>query len=80
MRAMLLLQYDWNWAGAEQEFRRAIELDPHYAVGRSFWVAPRCDGTLRREHFRGQTTLDLDPLSTAVNADLDGIVFGPALP
>ena len=29
--AMINLLYDWDWAGAEREFRRAIELDPNNA-------------------------------------------------
>src|SRR5215470_11930135 len=33
MRAMLLLQYDWDWPQAEREFRKALELDPNYALG-----------------------------------------------
>ncbi|HEX5702528.1 MAG TPA: protein kinase [Pyrinomonadaceae bacterium] len=71
MRAMLLLQYDWNWSGAEQEFRRGIELDPHYALGRSFlaWhlaAMGRFDESIAED----KRALDLDPLSTAVNADL----------
>src|SRR6185295_12771195 len=36
VRAMILLQYDWNWLAAEREFRRALEIDPNYALGRSF--------------------------------------------
>jgi TolB-like protein/DNA-binding winged helix-turn-helix (wHTH) protein/Tfp pilus assembly protein PilF len=44
-----LFSYDWNWAGAEKEFQRALELNPNYAtahqwygqfqkaVGRSNW-------------------------------------------
>ncbi|MFY9618848.1 MAG: protein kinase [Pyrinomonadaceae bacterium] len=71
MRGMLMLQYDWNWSGAEQEFRRAIELDPHYALGRSFlaWhlaAMGRFDESIAED----KRALDLDPLSTAVNADL----------
>jgi hypothetical protein len=26
--------YDWDWSGAEREFRRAIELDPSSALAR----------------------------------------------
>lgn len=26
-------RYDWDWAGAEKEFRRGIELAPNYATG-----------------------------------------------
>jgi Flp pilus assembly protein TadD len=25
--------YDWDWRGAEQEFKRALELNPNYATG-----------------------------------------------
>src|SRR3984893_15230247 len=27
-----LFRYDWNWAEAEQEYRRALELDPHNVI------------------------------------------------
>lgn len=71
MRAMVLLQYDWNWPAAEQEFRRAIELDPHYAVGRSFlaWYLAAM-GRFDESIAEDKRALDLDPLSAAVNADL----------
>jgi eukaryotic-like serine/threonine-protein kinase len=71
MNAMLLLQYDWDWLAAERAFRRAIELDPNYALGRSFlaWhlaAMGRFDESIEEE----RRALDLDPLSAAVNADL----------
>ena len=71
MRAMLLLQYDWDWPQAEQEFRKALELDPNYALGRSFlaWhlaAMGRFDEAIAED----KRALDLDPLSAAVNADL----------
>jgi len=28
--ARVLATYDWDWAGAEKEYQRAIELDPRY--------------------------------------------------
>jgi tetratricopeptide (TPR) repeat protein len=71
MLAMTLLQYDWDWLAAEREFRRAIALDPNYAVGRSFlaWhlaAMGRFDESIAED----RRALDLDPLSPAVNADL----------
>jgi TolB-like protein/DNA-binding winged helix-turn-helix (wHTH) protein len=27
-----MMFYDWNWAGAEREIQRGLELDPHYAL------------------------------------------------
>jgi eukaryotic-like serine/threonine-protein kinase len=71
MNAMLLLQYDWNWLAAEREFRRAIELDPNYALGRSFlaWHLAAM-GRFEESIAEDRRALDLDPLSSAVNADL----------
>lgn len=71
MRAMILLQYDWDWQGAEREFRRAIELDPNYALGRSFlaWhlaAMGRFDDSISED----RRALELDPLSPAINADV----------
>jgi eukaryotic-like serine/threonine-protein kinase len=70
-RAMILLQYDWNWMAAEREFRRALEIDPNYALGRSFlaWhlaAMGRFDESIAED----RRALELDPLSAAVNADL----------
>lgn len=71
MNAMILLQYDWNWIEAEREFRRAIELNPNYSLGRSFlaWhlaAMGRFDESIAED----KRALELDPLSAAVNADL----------
>lgn len=32
--AGLMASYDWDWSGAEREYRRAIELDPSFAAAR----------------------------------------------
>ena len=71
MLAMIKLQYDWDWMAAEREFRRAIEINPEYALGRSFlaWYLAamgRFDESIEED----KRALELDPLSAAVNADL----------
>ena len=71
MAAMILLQYDWNWPAAEKEFRRALEIDPNYALGRSFlaWHLA-AQGRFDEAVAEDKRALELDPLSAAVNADL----------
>jgi eukaryotic-like serine/threonine-protein kinase len=71
MLGMILLQYDWDWPAAEREFRRAIEIDPNYALGRTFlaWhlaAMGRFDEGIEED----KRALELDPLSPAANADL----------
>jgi serine/threonine protein kinase/Tfp pilus assembly protein PilF len=63
-RAMLLFNYDWDWAAADKEFRRGIELNPTYAAGH-YWYG-YCLSALGRL-LEGETQVrkgqQLEPLS-----------------
>jgi serine/threonine-protein kinase len=67
---MTRMSYEWDWAGAEREFQRAIELDPNYATAHHWYAI--CLASLGRSESaiaslkRAQ---DLDPLSLIINAD-----------
>lgn len=66
--AMVHSSYDWDWSGAEQEFRRAIELNPNYATAHQWYGLllaslgrfPEAEIEVRR----GQ---QLEPLSPIIN-------------
>jgi len=65
--AWTLFIYDWRWVEAEQEFRRALELNPRYASAHqwfSFLLAARGqhDAALVEAH----TALELDPGSVSI--------------
>jgi TolB-like protein/Tfp pilus assembly protein PilF len=69
--AMLLL-FDFKLSQSEQEFRRAIELNPNYATAHH-WFGNSLLVTLGRfdEGIKeGQRAIELDPLSLIINADL----------
>ena len=36
--AAVLTDYDWDWVGADREYRRAIELNPSYATAHSWYA------------------------------------------
>lgn len=63
---------DWDWVGAEAEFKRAIELNPSYATARQ-WYAINCLTPLGR-HDEAISELRkaqaVDPLSLGVQASL----------
>ena len=68
--------YDWDWKGAEREFRRALELNPQDAMGRNWYggylsVLGRHDEAIA-EHERAR---ELDPLSLIVNANLTRALY-----
>lgn len=67
--------FDWDWAGGEREFRRAIELNPNYPTGHHWYAlylatAGRMDEAIA-EIRRAQK---LDPVSLIINTDV-GVVF-----
>lgn len=62
---------DWDWAGAEKELKRAIELKPGYATAHEWYalllgIRVKLDEALEEM----QTAYNLDPLSPSVNNGL----------
>jgi TolB-like protein/Tfp pilus assembly protein PilF len=67
---------DWNWKAAEENLKRALELDPNYITGHAYYawyllLMKRFDEALSE----GQRALELDPLSTIANYTLIDIFF-----
>ncbi len=69
--ARVLQVYDWNWKEAEKEFKRAIELNPRYAVAHQ-WYGGYLErqGDLKEGISERKLALELDPLSTTTNFEL----------
>lgn len=61
----VLQVYDWNWTDAEKEFKRAIELNPRYAVAHQ-WYGGYLErtGRVNEAISERKLALELDPLST----------------
>jgi tetratricopeptide (TPR) repeat protein len=70
--ANALVAYDLNFAEANREFRRAIELNPNYATAHQWYaesgLAPL--GQFDEAIAEARRALELDPLSLVINADL----------
>ncbi|PYQ38162.1 MAG: hypothetical protein DMF77_24815, partial [Acidobacteria bacterium] len=67
----ILVQFDWDWAGAEKEFRRALELGPSNGVAlhwrsHCYLALGRFDESAR-DSLRA---LDTDPVSVMLNIHL----------
>lgn len=69
--AYVKLNYDWDWLGAEAEFKRALELNPGYSHGHH-WYAHLLLSTGREGQALAEShrALELDPLSPIINLHL----------
>jgi len=69
--AYVKLTYDWDWTGAEAEFRRSIALNPGYAHGHH-WYAHLLLSSGRGEEAMAEVNraLELDPVSPIINLHL----------
>jgi adenylate cyclase len=67
--------YEWDWAGAETEYRRAIELNPGYASTHHWygWYLALL-GRLNEAIAEIKQASEFDPLSLEINTDL-GLSF-----
>jgi tetratricopeptide (TPR) repeat protein len=62
--AAVMTDYDWDWEGADREYRRAIELNPSYVTAHS-WYAEQLSRMGRHDEAVSEARLarQLDPLS-----------------
>jgi serine/threonine protein kinase/tetratricopeptide (TPR) repeat protein len=67
--AFMKLFYEWDWPGAEEEFRRAIELNPNYPSAHHFYGIYLAAVWERFEEAIAEVkrALELDPLSLPIN-------------
>jgi serine/threonine-protein kinase len=69
--AWSLFIYDWDWAGAAQEFRRAIELDPRYATAHQWYAfLLASQGNFEEALIEAHTAQENDPASVSVRRTL----------
>jgi TolB-like protein/DNA-binding winged helix-turn-helix (wHTH) protein/Tfp pilus assembly protein PilF len=68
--------YDWDWAGAEKRFRRAIELNPNYATAHHFYsVYLMASGRHAEAQVEIKRARELDPLSIIINSVVGWIYY-----
>ena len=69
--AWSLFIYDWDWNGAEREFRRAIELDPRYATAHQWYAFMLASqGKFEEALIEAHTAQENDPASVSVRRSL----------
>jgi TolB-like protein/tetratricopeptide (TPR) repeat protein len=68
--------HDWDWVGLESDFRRAVELDPGYAIAH-YWYAEylMAMGRTGEAVDRVQHGWELDPLNSVINSSVGMIRY-----
>jgi DNA-binding winged helix-turn-helix (wHTH) protein/tetratricopeptide (TPR) repeat protein len=65
------LYYEWDWAAAEREFKRSIDLNPNYATAHHWYHEYLIlQGRIAEAIEEIRKAQELDPLSPAINAAL----------
>jgi eukaryotic-like serine/threonine-protein kinase len=73
---LIAMNYDWDWASAEKEFRQAIELNPNYATAHH-WYAEYlvAVGRFDESLVEINRARELDPLSLIINTDMGKVLY-----
>jgi len=65
---VILTEYDYDFAGAEREFKRAIELNPNYATAHHYYAELLSHlGRFEEAFAEYRRALEIDPLSLIIN-------------
>jgi serine/threonine-protein kinase len=72
----ITMLYDWDWVAAEKALKRALEIDPDYAIGQ-LWYALYLSYLGRLEEAMAEIikALRLEPLSLLINVNLGFILY-----
>jgi TolB-like protein len=63
--------YDWDWAGAEREYTKALELDPRYATGHRMYASFLAGvGRAEQSSRASRVALELDPFSLPIRVEV----------
>ncbi len=74
--AKIKLSYEWDWAGAEAEFKQAIQLNPGYATAHQWYGVYLSEMGRHDESIRERTTAqNLDPLSLSITTGLGRALY-----
>jgi DNA-binding winged helix-turn-helix (wHTH) protein/TolB-like protein len=75
-RGLIKTIYDWDWAGAEQDHQRALQLNPNSALAhRIYGHLLRTTGRLDEALVEFNQALALEPLSLVVNRDVGTTLY-----
>ncbi len=70
--------YEWDWPGAEKEFKRSIELNPSYPTAHhGYAILLAAMGRTEESLAEAHKALEADPLSLPIN-NIVGMVFNAA--
>ena len=74
--ASIMAVTEWDWNGAENEYRRAIELNPNYATAHHWYAAQlMVQGRLDQALQEIKKAQQLDPFSLGINKDFAVILI-----
>jgi len=74
--ALIKENYDYDWAGSEREFRRAIQLDPQYPTAHQWYAEFLCwQGRFEEAFAEGEQARQLDPLSLIIAIDHASMLY-----
>ena len=69
-------RFDWDWSGAERDFKKAISLNRSYAMAHSWYcILLRSLGRFDEALQRIKTAQELDPLSMHINTAVGSIFY-----
>jgi adenylate cyclase len=68
--------YDWDWKGAEEEFKEAIGINPNYAPAHHFFADfLKAMGRFEEALREIEKAQELDPLSLAINTGVGHVLY-----